>query len=341
MIGALAVLAVSATVLLRVDRSHPTVTTAKVETTAQAPAAAPPSFAFDDRSTAEKPASRAATAIAEKKSKQRGEPSQSAGIRRGAGIGGTLTAGSGVANGNADAADLVTRTQPTVAQTQAAPSAGLTRPAAPPVPSQPALADEYRTLNQNAQIQQQHSSAPAQQQQPGAQATSQGETVEVAGRKPATQQSATAKSAQTEDAELRRAPAYQGLNSVAKVQMLDVKGSRWSITADGKLQRATSVGPEGAQWQLVPVDANVVFRVVNATGRDVWAGGNAGALFHSSDGGEHWTRIAPQSGERKLEGDVVSIGVAGPANGIVRVRTSAGQNWISSDGGKSWKSEAE
>ena len=115
--------------------------------------------------------------------------------------------------------------------------------------------------------------------------------------------------------------------------------AQWTISADGKLQRSTKVAAKSPVWQPVDVGEPVTFRVVNANFNDVWAGGNNGTLFHSSDAGDHWTRIVPKDGDYKLDGDVISMSIAGATNQIIRLRTSSGQSWISNDGGKSWKVE--
>ena len=38
---------------------------------------------------------------------------------------------------------------------------------------------------------------------------------------------------------------------------------------------------------------NVVFRALAANDSDIWVGGAAGALYHSSDAGQHWIRVYP------------------------------------------------
>ena len=58
----------------------------------------------------------------------------------------------------------------------------------------------------------------------------------------------------------------------------------------GALQRSFD---SGKTWQTIPVAGNVVFRALAANDSDIWVGGAAGALYHSSDAGEHWVRIMP------------------------------------------------
>ena len=77
-----------------------------------------------------------------------------------------------------------------------------------------------------------------------------------------------------------------------------------------------------------------VFRAVTAIGSDVWAGGSAGTLYHSSDGGNQWARITPSAGGTMLTGDVVGLGFSDPQHGTVT--TSTGERWTTADSGQTW-----
>ena len=84
---------------------------------------------------------------------------------------------------------------------------------------------------------------------------------------------------------------------------------------------------DGATWQTVSIDDSVSFRAVASNGSDVWAGGDDGALFRSADGGEHWQRVH--------FGTTVPItAIQIDADGKVYV--TAGQVWMTPDGGNSW-----
>jgi len=325
MIGALAALAISATVLLRMDRSRPAAATAKLQV--EKPAAAPPSLDAGDKKESEQAASQVVPSAEPKKSEQRAKQGQSVPGPTSAAVDEIRAANARPAQAHGASGDLMALARPKALQSQTAPSAGYVPPAAPP-PPQPAPADEFASSNKNFQLQQQPS-PQAQQQKTTSQAAAASQTVEVQAATP---------SMQSMNAQLREAPVAKR-SAAAEMQTFSTL-SQWSITADGKLQRSTGAGREGAQWQPVPMDSNVIFRVVNAAGREVWAGGNGGALFHSTDGGDHWARISPQSGDRKLEGDIISIRVAGGTNPMVRLLTSAGQSWMSSDSGATWKVES-
>ena len=138
---------------------------------------------------------------------------------------------------------------------------------------------------------------------------------------------------------------------------------RWSISADGALQRSfdegktwldvdvnsalasgaskmaiTAENPQGPENRKKKVEAqpspSSVFRAVSAQGAEVWAGGSAAMLYHSADSGAHWTRVLPSSSGAALTGDITSIEFSDPQHG--RIITSAGEVWITADDGQSW-----
>ena len=133
---------------------------------------------------------------------------------------------------------------------------------------------------------------------------------------------------------------------------------RWTISSTGGLQRSFD---QGATWQVVDVNANpaylagassiqisgktsrakalkvqpLIFRAVAANGPDVWAGGSGGALYHSPDAGDHWTRVIAASSGATLTGDVVSLEFTDIQHG--KVSTSTAEVWTTSDAGQTWQ----
>jgi len=108
---------------------------------------------------------------------------------------------------------------------------------------------------------------------------------------------------------------------------------QWRIGPDGHLERSMVAD----QWTRVLDDQPTAFRAVAAMGSDVWAGGNGGALFHSSDGGEHWSKV-PLAAESNVEtGDIVSIRFDDPQHGIVA--SDRGTRWATTDGGVTWTTQ--
>jgi hypothetical protein len=104
---------------------------------------------------------------------------------------------------------------------------------------------------------------------------------------------------------------------------------QWSL-AQGKLQRSLDTGKT---WQTtLQLDRPVL--TFGALGSDVWAGSQAGALFHSTDGGATWTTIQPSTKGGTLAGDVVAIEIRSAAE--IVVSTNTGEFWTTADAGKTW-----
>ncbi len=137
---------------------------------------------------------------------------------------------------------------------------------------------------------------------------------------------------------------------------------RWTISPAGALQRSFD---GGNTWETVNPNMSVdsaadqnlgqnpdasgaapdqkkeaapnfhpIFRAVAASGLEVWAGTLAGVLYHTSDGGSHWARVAPSEAGATITGDIVSIQFSDPQQG--RVSTSTGELWTTFDGGQTW-----
>jgi hypothetical protein len=118
-------------------------------------------------------------------------------------------------------------------------------------------------------------------------------------------------------------------NGMAFVQdKKDVSPVSWSLSPNGDVQRSID---SGRTWQSLPV-AGSPFRAINALGNDIWVGGNAGALYHSADAGQSWTKISPVSTD-----DVTHIEFSDAQNGLLN--TANGDIWTTSDGGRSWHSK--
>ena len=106
---------------------------------------------------------------------------------------------------------------------------------------------------------------------------------------------------------------------------------RWNISSDGQLQRSAD---SGKSWQPVTVVEGATFRALTFNGPDIWVGGAAGSLYHSSDAGGHWTQVKPVANSISLSGDIAAIAFTDPQHG--KITTTNGQTWSTSDGGQSW-----
>jgi len=135
-----------------------------------------------------------------------------------------------------------------------------------------------------------------------------------------------AKSAPVTASGFAGAPAR--MRSLAKVAARPESHVRWTIggTPGGVLQRSDD---GGTTWRDVQPGDGVSFRTVVSNGADVWAGGLAGALFHSSDAGAHWQRVTID-----VTGAVVEIRADGA--GEVSIVTDAEERRTSADNGRTW-----
>jgi hypothetical protein len=108
--------------------------------------------------------------------------------------------------------------------------------------------------------------------------------------------------------------------------------AQWTLAADGMLQRSLD---SGKSWEGVPVGNMRGFRALFSADSDVWVGGKAGALYHSSDSGQTWKRVTPSSNGERLAADISHIEFSDLANGSISAVN--GETWLTSDGGQSWR----
>jgi hypothetical protein len=132
----------------------------------------------------------------------------------------------------------------------------------------------------------------------------------------------------------KSAPAPAVSRTASSALVSNLMTADWSITPSGKVQRSQ----DGRKtWEELDVDKNVVFRVVFAVGADVWLGGSKGALYHSTDGGQHWTRVTIATGSTTVADDVIHIEFKDAQHGTVG--TAAGDSWRTLDAGQHWQKQ--
>jgi len=152
----------------------------------------------------------------------------------------------------------------------------------------------------------------------------------------------------------------------AQANLFTAASILWTISASGTLQRSFDQGTSwedidvnnpsamgaGVALMKAPAKAKEVitdslaqkdrsvplsFRAVASNGPDVWAGASGGLLYHTTDGGSHWTRVVPSTSGVSLTGDIVSLEFIDPQHG--RVVTSTPEVWTTSDDGQSWQKQ--
>jgi hypothetical protein len=107
---------------------------------------------------------------------------------------------------------------------------------------------------------------------------------------------------------------------------------RWTLSWDGVLQRSLD---SGRTWQTVPVASHLILRALAANGLDIWIGGKAGALFHSSDAGQHWAQVLPIANGQPFVGDIVGVEFSDVQHG--KLTSSNREIWITADTGQTWQ----
>jgi hypothetical protein len=113
--------------------------------------------------------------------------------------------------------------------------------------------------------------------------------------------------------------------------VLPMVAPRWTLTADGTLQRSLDLG---RSWQSVPVAGLTSFRALAASGKDIWVGGSKGALYHSADAGQSWSQVRPLAAGQALTDDIIGVEFPDPLHG--NLTTAGKETWTTEDGGQSW-----
>jgi len=105
--------------------------------------------------------------------------------------------------------------------------------------------------------------------------------------------------------------------------------AQWSL-AQGRLQRSLDAG---TTWQTA-LQLQHPLLSFGARGSDVWAGGQAGTLFHSTDSGTTWSMVQASTKAESLSSDIVAIEVRSQAE--IVLSTSNNESWTTIDAGKTW-----
>ena len=134
------------------------------------------------------------------------------------------------------------------------------------------------------------------------------------------------------EATSRMGMAIGGLHGSLKSKN-DQLATAWSISPEGKVQRAPGLRPK--TLQAFDVAPGVKFQAVAASGDDVWAGGEGGVLYHSADAGANWTQVAIEAKGAAMKETITAIEIHDAKH--LTIATTSGAEWTSKDGGKHWK----
>ncbi|HEV2387959.1 MAG TPA: YCF48-related protein [Candidatus Acidoferrales bacterium] len=104
------------------------------------------------------------------------------------------------------------------------------------------------------------------------------------------------------------------------------------MSPEGALEKSVD---SGHTWMPFEVGNGTKFHAISVSRSEIWAGGDDGALFHSSDGGAHWTRVRPTANGAMLVDGIVRIRFVDAQHGLVT--TQNGEIWTTADGGATWE----
>ena len=112
----------------------------------------------------------------------------------------------------------------------------------------------------------------------------------------------------------------------------------------GRLQQVSCSASfnSGQSWQnALHADRPLLCYAIN--GSDVWTGGQAGTLFHSTDNGLTWVQVRAAIKSQALSADITHIDIhrdvrGSSMRGSAEIVVSANNNdiWVSADGGQTW-----
>jgi hypothetical protein len=116
--------------------------------------------------------------------------------------------------------------------------------------------------------------------------------------------------------------------------LVSQSNSQLMVAKNSAARTATKAEAKSSSAPAPP--SPVVFRAlaVSSNAAEVWAGGSAGVLYHTMDGGNLWVRVVPSEAGVALTGDIVSIQFSDPRNGTLTTSNAAA--WTTNDNGQTW-----
>jgi hypothetical protein len=155
---------------------------------------------------------------------------------------------------------------------------------------------------------------------------------------PSLQRSETLDKQQPADAAARQQGVVTSLNATAANLLHADKNdfpqpaqhpAQWAIHGND-LQRSLD---SGVAWTTV-LHSDRPLLSYAAADNEIWAGGKAGDLFHSANGGATWNQVHPLTQDQTLFGDITHIDISNPSQ--IVLFTSNNQSWSTADSGKTW-----
>jgi len=128
------------------------------------------------------------------------------------------------------------------------------------------------------------------------------------------------------------APSHLSDSSQVSLRAGGAASKTWRITPEGHLEHLSQTG-----WMSVLADQPTKFHVVAESPNGVWAGGSKGELFHSEDGGAHWSKVTLAASPDRENDAIVEIHFADLQHGVIV--TGSGTRYSTSDAGKSWQQQ--
>jgi photosystem II stability/assembly factor-like uncharacterized protein len=116
-----------------------------------------------------------------------------------------------------------------------------------------------------------------------------------------------------------------------KPQESKASGSRWRII-NGTLQKSEAEVNGTDRWNNVNFGTRIKLRALVVRGQDIWAGGDAGTLFHSVNDGANWTQV-----QEAWTGDIIALRFNSLQLGSLE--TSTQETWVTRDGGATWSKQ--
>jgi hypothetical protein len=126
---------------------------------------------------------------------------------------------------------------------------------------------------------------------------------------------------------------WEDINPSMNLTSAASSNARESTASTDQYNAQEAPNKKNQKAKVLP-NSGVVFRAVASAGLEVWAGGSAGALYHTADGGNRWTLVLPSAPGSILTGDIISIQFPDPQHGTVA--TSNAEVWTTADNGQTW-----